>query len=204
LSIANSAIRTAQEQSHRTQEQSHLTQDERIRAIIESALPSRDAHSVLSKNTFYTARSQLEEERETLRLAEEKLRVALPLGSVEHRSIALEILGEYFHPETLTTSTLGQSSDSSQMSPSTGTDNPSIAVLTLGATAHPNTLPYTMLTVSSDDGGVRSLTSLLVLRELLCLVALELRGNREPMRPMEIFDVVAGSGTGGYINRSTL
>ena len=93
-------------------------------------------------NTFYSARSQLEEERETLKLAEEKLRDALPEGSAEHGSIALEILGDYFNPETLAASGLGLSTEDAPKSTSAGGDNASIAVLALGESSYPSLQIY--------------------------------------------------------------
>jgi hypothetical protein len=131
----STAVRTVQEQSH-------LSQQEQIRAIIESALPSRDAHSVLSINTFYSARSQLEEERKTLKLAQEKLRNALPVGSTEHESIAIEVLGDYFNPETLAASSLEFSSEGSFESTNTSVHDASIAVLALGDSSHPKSRLY--------------------------------------------------------------
>ncbi len=61
-----------------------------------------------------------------------------------------------------------------------------------------------------DGGGVRGLSSLLVLRELLCMVREEIDGpedafrrgkrsakNTKPMEPTEVFDLVVGTSTGG-------
>ena len=58
---------------------------------------------------------------------------------------------------------------------------------------------YIVLIILLDDGGVRSLTSLYILKKLLELVSLELRGERLPLHPSEVFDVIVGSGTGGYV-----
>ena len=93
-------------------------------------------------NTFHSARSQLEEERETLKVAEEKLRDALPAGSAEHESIALEMLGDYFNPETLAASSLESSSEGSSESTNTGVHDASIAVLALGDSSHPKSRLY--------------------------------------------------------------
>ena len=155
-------------------------------------------------NTFYSARSQLEEERETLKLAEEKLRDALPVGSAEHGSIALEITRDYPNPETLAMSGLRINSDNSPESTSTEAENASMAVLALGDSCPTQTLQYIILIVLLDDGGIRTLTSLYTLKNLLGLVSLELHGERLPLRPCEIFDVIVGSGTGGYAQDLTL
>jgi hypothetical protein len=122
-----SAFRASQDQIRR-----------QIRALIESALPARDGDSILTKSTYFSAQSRLEEGRETLRLAEEKLQNALPEGSEEHRSIALDILGEYFEPELLAGLASGQNE---QKSPAPTTADHGLArkaVLVLGKLLAPN------------------------------------------------------------------
>ena len=54
-----------------------------------------------------------------------------------------------------------------------------------------------MLTL--DGGGVRGLSSLLILRKLLCLVNEELTGEHTPVPVTDIFDLVAGTSTGGLM-----
>ena len=48
-------------------------------------------------------------------------------------------------------------------------------------------------------GGVRCLSSLVILRKILCLVNVELTGTDTPVAANEVFDIVAGTGTGGLV-----
>ena len=50
-----------------------------------------------------------------------------------------------------------------------------------------------------DGGGVRGLSSLLILRKLLCLINVELTGDDIPVAAKDVFDLVAGTSTGGLI-----
>lgn len=48
-----------------------------------------------------------------------------------------------------------------------------------------------------DGGGVRGLSSLIILERLLCMINEELRGGHEPLLVSEVFDFVVGTSTGG-------
>ena len=50
-----------------------------------------------------------------------------------------------------------------------------------------------------DGGGVRGLSSLLILRKLLCLINVELTGDDLPVAAKDVFDLIAGTSTGGLI-----
>ena len=50
-----------------------------------------------------------------------------------------------------------------------------------------------------DGGGVRGLSSLLILRKLLCLINVELTGEDLPVAAKDVFDLIAGTSTGGLI-----
>jgi hypothetical protein len=50
-----------------------------------------------------------------------------------------------------------------------------------------------------DGGGVRGLSTLIILRELLCKIGQQVNGRYEPMRPKDVFDVIVGTSTGGLI-----
>jgi patatin-like phospholipase/acyl hydrolase len=49
-----------------------------------------------------------------------------------------------------------------------------------------------------DGGGVRGLSSLLILQNLMQEVQ-RLKGDKEPPRPCEYFDLICGTSTGGLI-----
>ena len=70
-----------------------------------------------------------------------------------------------------------------------------------------STLPFHMVAkrvLSLDGGGVRGISSLLILRELLCLVSGELQDGPDPMLPLDVFNIVVGTSTGGYVDISLL
>ena len=48
-----------------------------------------------------------------------------------------------------------------------------------------------------DGGGVRGLSSLIILETLLCMINEELYGGRGPLLVNEVFDFVVGTSTGG-------
>lgn len=75
-----------------------------------------------------------------------------------------------------------------------------ICVLTLGKSCHSHTLkqPHAH-NILLDGGGVRGLSTLIILRELLCKIGQEVNGRYEPMRPKDVFDVIVGTSTGGLI-----
>lgn len=50
-----------------------------------------------------------------------------------------------------------------------------------------------------DGGGVRGLSSLLILRKLLCLINVELTGDDFPVAAKDVFGLIAGTSTGGLI-----
>lgn len=45
-----------------------------------------------------------------------------------------------------------------------------------------------------DGGGVRGLSSLLILQELMKRLCLE-----DPSKPCDVFDMIGGTSTGGYV-----
>jgi patatin-like phospholipase/acyl hydrolase len=49
-----------------------------------------------------------------------------------------------------------------------------------------------------DGGGIKGYTSLLILRRIFRTIAAE-RGLKQPPRPCDIFDLIAGTSTGGLI-----
>lgn len=56
--------------------------------------------------------------------------------------------------------------------------------------------------LSLDGGGVRGLSTLIILRTLLCLINRKLNPmshNGEPIHPREVFDLIVGTSTGGLI-----
>ena len=60
-------------------------------------------------------------------------------------------------------------------------------------------MPRQKRILTLDGGGIRGLSSLLILRKLLCLINQELTGSDEPVSPKDVFDLVAGTSTGGLI-----
>jgi patatin-like phospholipase/acyl hydrolase len=54
--------------------------------------------------------------------------------------------------------------------------------------------------LSLDGGGVRGISSLLILRELLRLVSRELKDGPDPMLPLHVFNIIVGTSTGGYVD----
>jgi len=54
--------------------------------------------------------------------------------------------------------------------------------------------------LSLDGGGVRGISSLLILRELLCMVSGELKDGPDPMLPLDVFNIIVGTSTGGYVD----
>jgi patatin-like phospholipase/acyl hydrolase len=59
-------------------------------------------------------------------------------------------------------------------------------------------MPRQKRVLTLDGGGVRALSSLLILRKFLCLVNEELTGEATPVPLKDVFDLVAGTSTGGY------
>lgn len=51
--------------------------------------------------------------------------------------------------------------------------------------------------LSLDGGGVRGLSSLLILKAIMDKINI---GLSSPVRPCEIFDLIGGTSTGGYVN----
>ena len=74
------------------------------------------------------------------------------------------------------------------------------------ATQHggePNPLEDTGLCLLSlDGGGVRGLSTLYILKQLMAKLAHERYGNaasrHPPVKPCEVFDLIGGTSTGGY------
>jgi patatin-like phospholipase/acyl hydrolase len=52
--------------------------------------------------------------------------------------------------------------------------------------------------LSLDGGGVRGLSTLYILKGLMDRLNLE-RKNLSPLKPCEIFDLIGGTSTGGYV-----
>jgi len=54
--------------------------------------------------------------------------------------------------------------------------------------------------LSLDGGGVRGLSTLLILKGLMDRINAESRGQgRDTMKPCELFDLIGGTSTGGYV-----
>jgi patatin-like phospholipase/acyl hydrolase len=55
--------------------------------------------------------------------------------------------------------------------------------------------------LSLDGGGVRGLSSLLILREIMAEVEKkrEMRESTEALKPCDVFDLICGTSTGGLI-----
>jgi patatin-like phospholipase/acyl hydrolase len=57
--------------------------------------------------------------------------------------------------------------------------------------------------LSLDGGGVRGISSLYVLKELMVQIERERRTSIQdapvPLRPCEVFDLICGTGTGGLV-----
>jgi len=58
--------------------------------------------------------------------------------------------------------------------------------------------PNSLRILCLDGGGIKGYTSLLILRRVFRTIAAE-AGLKEPPRPCDIFDLIAGTSTGGLI-----
>lgn len=63
----------------------------------------------------------------------------------------------------------------------------------------PEASPKGKKILSLDGGGVRGLSSLLILRHIMKELGLKLQPPREDLRPCEYFDLIGGTSTGGII-----
>jgi patatin-like phospholipase/acyl hydrolase len=52
--------------------------------------------------------------------------------------------------------------------------------------------------LSLDGGGVRGLSTLYILRDIMLQLSLE-RGSQTILRPCNVFDLIGGTSTGGYV-----
>jgi patatin-like phospholipase/acyl hydrolase len=52
--------------------------------------------------------------------------------------------------------------------------------------------------LSLDGGGVRGLSSLMILKQLMETISVN---PREPCKPCDYFDMIGGTSTGGYVFR---
>jgi patatin-like phospholipase/acyl hydrolase len=52
--------------------------------------------------------------------------------------------------------------------------------------------------LSLDGGGIRGLSSLQILKQLMETIALS-AGLSSPLRPCDYFDMIGGTSTGGYV-----
>jgi patatin-like phospholipase/acyl hydrolase len=52
--------------------------------------------------------------------------------------------------------------------------------------------------LSLDGGGVRGLSSLLILRDIMTQLNLE-REESQTLKPCDVFDLIGGTSTGGYV-----
>jgi Patatin-like phospholipase len=59
-------------------------------------------------------------------------------------------------------------------------------------------IPHIPRILALDGGGVRGLSSLLILQKLMSEI-LRLKGDREPPLPCQYFDLICGTSTGGLI-----
>jgi patatin-like phospholipase/acyl hydrolase len=56
------------------------------------------------------------------------------------------------------------------------------------------------LLVCKDGGGVRGLSTLLIIKALMGKVNAERRNDGQPaVKPCELFDLIGGTSTGGYV-----
>lgn len=53
--------------------------------------------------------------------------------------------------------------------------------------------------LSLDGGGVRGLSSLLILRDIMTQLNAE-RDDNQDLRPCDVFDLIGGTSTGGYVD----
>lgn len=53
----------------------------------------------------------------------------------------------------------------------------------------------------SDGGGIRGLSELFLVKEMMCRLREKKGPHAEIPRPCDVFDMIAGSGTGGYVVR---
>lgn len=69
----------------------------------------------------------------------------------------------------------------------------------------PNPLDETGLSLLSlDGGGVRGLSTLYILKGLMAQLNHDRRDQHLPPRkPCEVFDLIGGTSTGGYVHRSS-
>lgn len=69
----------------------------------------------------------------------------------------------------------------------------------------PNPLDQTGLCLLSlDGGGVRGLSTLYVLKGLMAQLNHERQAkNLPPVKPCEVFDLIGGTSTGGYVKHSS-
>lgn len=52
--------------------------------------------------------------------------------------------------------------------------------------------------LSLDGGGVRGLSSLLILKDLMTQLNSK-RSGQPPVKPCDVFDLIGGTSTGGYV-----
>lgn len=74
--------------------------------------------------------------------------------------------------------------------------SPPLRILSLGKPPEPKSL---RLLTSSDGGGIRGLSSLLILENIMEHLRLEKGLNQVP-RPCDYFDLIGGTSTGGYVS----
>jgi patatin-like phospholipase/acyl hydrolase len=68
----------------------------------------------------------------------------------------------------------------------------------------PNPLDQTGLCLLSlDGGGVRGLSTLYVLKGLMARLNHERQAKNLPVKPCEVFDLIGGTSTGGYVKHSS-
>jgi hypothetical protein len=62
------------------------------------------------------------------------------------------------------------------------------------ATRHEENKPKRFRLLALDGGGVRGLSSLLILQHLMRMI-----DNQNPPKPCDVFDMIAGTSTGGFV-----
>jgi patatin-like phospholipase/acyl hydrolase len=62
------------------------------------------------------------------------------------------------------------------------------------------------LTLDKDGGGIRGLSELIILEEIMARITNDERQNgkdvSKPLRPCDYFDLITGTSTGGCVTRS--